>query len=511
MLNVKQPSTLVNCAFNRLIDLLHFLINSSRQPDTDSSTVLREYFLSIPYNLFDQWAERLLVDSNRSKLKSNAHFLVFGPALTRLNIDSFPTLPVNITALCNCFSFSVNLKILCCRYAPFFWSTSDLLIFQNSVIHLRNLQRLILWNINLLDSPTFLDTIGTSCTSLKELDISYGKIPPSACKVISQKFPSLQVLKMKQRSEQFRSITVKNAIELLSSLLKLKVLDDDTTAWSCILPALQELSNENCEIHPHMYAHLEHLTIYQSLDINSKFTNMISSVFLDSKIFKQLPDENIADWLYNSFPALRCIDLRLENVRFSTIETFFKTKSIGAKIRSVNLSKVPLNAEHVIVIGKYAPNLKKLEIVNQRTLDTVNSDHYIAAVNNYLTGPLFCKLKHLSFTGMWDETISSLLLNNSTSLKELQIRPYTLPMQFFKHNPLRHLRRLVLDTSHMAWTTSTIHVCDLELDFLRRVLHNASSSLREIRLKSRPANEWESLCLQLKTVNLDMQILRPLM
>ena len=507
MLDFKQPPTLVSCALNSLLELVQFA-NGSLQLDTNSYAILRDYVLSIPNNLFDQWAEKLLLSASRSQIKSDAHFLVFSPALTRLNIDNFPALPVNIHALCNSFQYAVNLKQLCCRYAPFFWSPSDLLLFQNSIMHLQNLQKLTLCNIDLTDSPTFLETVGTSCKKIKELDISYGKIPVTSTKVICENFSTLEVLKLKQHSEKFRTTTLKDIMKILTCLLRLKILDDDTTAWSCVLPAFQQLSNE---MYSDLYACIQQLTIYEcsATDVNLKFTKLIQNVCLDSKVFQKSPDKNIAHWLRNNFPGLISIDLRLENVWFSTIERFIQTENIGWKIRSIRLSKIPLNLENFQMIGKYAINLKDFEIINQRTLDVVIYDRHIDPFEDRLITPLFCNLRQLSFTGVVDERIASLLLDHSVCLQELQLRTNILPMQFLDHNPLHHLRRLVLDMSHTS-QSSTLFVYDLEMEFLRRILQSASHSLRELCLKSRPLNEWNSLCQQLKTANCDLEILRPI-
>lgn len=229
MLNLKQPSTLITCASDCLIEFVVFW--NSRKLDVHSFTVLREYLLLIPNNLFNQWAEKLMLRLGRSQSNSDAHFLVFSSALTRIDIDYFPTLPVDVNRLCDGFRFTSNLRYLSCRYAPFFWSPSDLLIIQKSVGHFTNLQRLVVCNIDLSESPSFLETVGQQVSSLKELDISYGKIPADSYKKICENFLHLEVLKLKQHSEEFRTITRKHAIQLLVCLLKLKILDDDSTAW----------------------------------------------------------------------------------------------------------------------------------------------------------------------------------------------------------------------------------------------------------------------------------------
>lgn len=512
MLNLKQPPALVTFALNSLIDLVH-LSNGYCTFDTHSYQVLREYLLWIPNNLYDQWAEKLLLASSRTQVKSDAHFLVFSPALTRLNIDEFPTHPINIHTLSRCFQLSVNLRQLHCRYAPFFWSPQDLIVFQNSILHLKNLQKLVLCNISLMESPTFLETVGTSCKNIKELDISYGKLPISSYKTICEAFSNLEVLRMRQHSEEFRTITQKEAIYVLTCLLKLKVLDEDTTVWSCILPAFKQLSKE---MYSDSCACLEQLTIYQQCsDVNLKFMKMIVSVCLDSKIFKQSSNQNIADWLFNSFPSLRLIDLRLDNVWFPAIENFLQTETIGWKVHSIILSKIPMNFRHFQVIGRYATNLKRFEVINKRPLDEVVIEDLHHLHQNLAAEVRFCQsyfrnLEHLSFTGIWDENISSLLLDHSIHLRELQLRTQTLPMQFLNHNPLSNLCRLLFDISHIMWNTSILFVYDLEKDFLRRVLPSASTSLKEIRLKSRPSQEWESLLQQLKMANCDLQILRPI-
>lgn len=509
MLRFKQPPSLVTCALNHLIETIQ-ISNGLLAINGHLYEIVREYLLSIPNNLFDEWAEKLLLASSRSAVKSDTHLLVFGPVLTKLNVDDFPSLPVNINMLGSCLQLSVNLRQLCSRYAPFFWSPADLLILQNSILHLKNLQKLVLCNLNLLESPNFLDVIGTSCKNIKELDISYGKIPSLNCKTICEKFTRLELLQLRQHSEEYRVITRKEAINILTSLLTLKVLDEDTTAWSCILPALKQLSTE---MYSGSCAFLDHLTIYQQCsEVNLKFTQTIKRVCVDSKVFKQPSEESTEDWLIKSFPALHSIDLRIDNVWFPKIQTFLQSKTIGWKVHSILLSKIPLNIEHFQVIGKYATNLKRFEIINQRMLDvTVTDEHQQhAAVDAHFTGVPFSNLEYLSFTGVWNETISSLLLDHSTHIRELQLRTHTLPMQFLNHNPLANLSRLLFDISHIMWNTSILFVYDLEKNFLRRVLHSASASLKEIRLKSRPSKEWESVHQQLMLANCDLHILRPI-
>jgi hypothetical protein len=249
-------------------------------------------------------------------------------------------------------------------------------------------------------------------------------------------------------------------------------------------------------------ASIHHLTIYQCSEVNVKFTKKVLSVCLDSRIFKESSRTDIADvnaWLFNSFPALQSIDLRLENVRFSAIERFFQTKNVGWKIHSIFLSKIPLNFTNFQMIGKYASNLKRFEIINQLTLNAMMDDQYIAPdVNGRLTEPYFGHLIHLSFTGAWEENITFLLLNHCLLLQELILKPTTISGTFLKHNPLRYLRRLIFDTSHLIWNSS-----DLEMYFLQRVLQS-TSSLREIGLKSRPSEEWDCLLQQLKIANCDL-------
>ena len=78
-------------------------------------------------------------------------------------------------------------------------------------------------------------------------------------------------------------------------------------------------------------ASIQHLTIYQCSEVNVKLTKKVQSVCLDSRIFKESSHKKIADvntWLFNNFPELQLIDLRLENVRFSVIERFFQTKHV---------------------------------------------------------------------------------------------------------------------------------------------------------------------------------------
>jgi hypothetical protein len=82
-----------------------------------------------------------------------------------------------------------------------------------------------------MESPSFLETVGKQITSLKELDISYGKIPSQSYGKICENFLHLEVLRMKQHSEEFRTITYKHVMQLLTCLLRLKILDDDTTIW----------------------------------------------------------------------------------------------------------------------------------------------------------------------------------------------------------------------------------------------------------------------------------------
>lgn len=255
-----------------------------------------------------------------------------------------------------------------------------------------------------------------------------------------------------------------------------------------------------------LVASIQHLTIYQCSEVNVKFTKKVLSVCLDSRIFKESSHKKIADvntWLFNNFPELQLIDLRLENVRFSVIERFFQTKHVGWRIHSIFLSKIPLNLINFEIIGKHAPNLKRFEVINQLTLNAMSDDRYIAPENNErLIEPFFGHLVHLSFTGAWEENIMCLLLNNCFLLQELILKPTTISGTFLKHNPLRYLRRLIFDTSHLIWNSS-----DQETDFLRRVLQS-TSSLREIGLKSRPSKEWDCLLQQLKITNCDLQVLR---
>lgn len=263
-------------------------------------------------------------------------------------------------------------------------------------------------------------------------------------------------------------------------------------------------------MYSNLFASVQHLTIYQCSEANVKFTKKIVSVCLDTKVFKESPDQNkasVSTWLCNNFPGLLSITLRLENIWFTTIENFLQTKSIGWKIHSILLSKIPLNVTHFQIIGKYAPNLKKFEIVNQGTLDvTANNQHIAADADCRLMGqPSYRHLTHLSFTGAWTENIACILLNNCVSLQDLKLKPNVLPVTFLKHNPVSHLRRLILDRSHLAW-----NVCDLELNFLICVLKSTSNSLRELGLKSRPSKEWEGLLQKLKMENCDLQILRPI-
>ena len=82
-----------------------------------------------------------------------------------------------------------------------------------------------------MESPLFLEVVGKQISNLKELDISYGKIPSHSYKKICENFLHLEVLRIKQHSEEFRTITHRHVMQLLTSLLRLKVLDDDTTVW----------------------------------------------------------------------------------------------------------------------------------------------------------------------------------------------------------------------------------------------------------------------------------------
>lgn len=512
MLNSKQPSPLVICALNRLVKLVHF-DNGPFVFTNYSHSTLQEFFSSIPSNLFDQWAEELLLASNQFKIKSDSHLLVFGPALTKLNVDDFPTLPVDVFTLSECLKLSKNIKSLCCRYTPYFWSPSDLFMFQNSLVALKNLQTLVMCNINLVENPNFLQVVGTSCQQIVELDMSYAKIPVSNYQVLCQHFPCLEVLRIKQRSEEYRTFTQTEGSLLLTSLLKLKILDDDTTNWSCIYPAMRQLSIKDTS-GDLACANLRQLAIYHiypSGIVKQKFTKMITNVLLDSKIFKQLTigNQTIADWILDSFPSLLSIDLRLDNVWFPRVQPFLQTEAVGWKIHSIVLSNIPLNIRHFQTIGKHVTNLKRFEVINRRTLDT---DAMMEGVVDFVDEPdvpgqLYNSLAYLSFTGMWNESISSLLLNHSFSLQELKLKTYTLHTEFIRFNRLDNLQRLLLDVSYI---TCEMSVYELEKDFLRQVLPSASKSLKNIRLKSRPPEEWQSLAQVFKVANCDWKMLKPI-
>jgi len=497
----KQPVRLSNSSLRRLIELLLCYSNECKV-DSTAFAILQKYISCIPPNLWDQWAEELLSTLDKSKTSSDLQYLIFGKALTRINLDNFPTLiPVNCQTFCNFFPVSTNLKSLCSRYAPFFWTETQLFIFKNSAVHLKNLQHVTLCNLDLRESPHFLETIGLHCQKIKELDISHSRIPVSQCQVISQNFPNLEVLKIKQKSEKSQNFSLDEAVQILTSLCKLRIFDDDSNVWSCILPALSRLSQEK---YSHQHALLEYLTVYRIFDVDKRFVQFVRRICIDSKVLLHADSHNILRWFRN-FQALETIDLRLENITSPVLEALLRDRIVGSRIHSLHLSKSSFSFLSVYTLGRNAPNLKNLEMINSSPLDNCS---------NSSSGPsprpsCFQKLQFLSYTGAWDEQLASLLLDDCIDMKELHLKAHTLPIQFLKRNPLAQLERLVLDLSYIIWNASIFYVYNMELDFIRRVIKSATA-LREIHLKNRPSKEWELLRRHLKIENLDLEILRPL-
>lgn len=502
----KQPVRLLNSSLHRLIELLVCYSNECKV-DSVWFSVLQKYVSCIPPNLWDQWAEELLSVLDKLKSSSDLQYLIFSKALTRINLDNFPTLAqVNCQTFCNFFPVSINLKSLCSRYAPFFWTAQQLYLIQNSIVHLKNLQHVTLCNLDLRGSPHFLEIIGLHCRKIKELDISHSRIPVSQCQVISQNFPNLEVLKVKQKSEKSQNFSIDEAVQILTSLCKLRVFDDDSNVWSSILPALSRLSQEK---YSEKYALIEYLTIYRIFEVDKHFVQFVRRICIDSKVLLHANSNNILKWLEN-FQALESIDLRLENITSPVLEALLQERIVGSKIHTLHLSKSSFSFWSVYNIGRSAPNLKNLEMINSSPLDTCSSNNSSSTSSDPSPRPsCFKKLEFLSYTGAWDEKLASLLLDNCIEMKELHLKAHTLPIQFLKRNPLAQLERLVLDLSYIIWNASIFHIYNMELDFIRRIIKSATV-LREIHLKSRPSKEWELLRRHLKVENLDLEILRPL-
>ena len=490
-----QPPSLLSLALQRLINFVDSLCHQTHQNEENVVSALRNY-LTIPPNIFDRWADGLLIALNgsRRQLRSCAQQqLVFSHALSRLNLDHFPLLQGNVAELCHLLPrCSRSLKHLSSSYAPFFWNQADILLLEQSAGHLKNLQTLSLCNLDLNENPTFLQTVGTHCPKIKELDLSHGRIPASQCKAIVDNFPQLEILKMRQKSEKYRAVTTQEALRMLSQLLKLKILDDDTIGtWSCLLPALKQLDSESV-------AAIQYLPIYQTMDVDAKLLHSVVKIKLYSRAFKGLDTAPVAEWLKQSFPALVSIDLHLDNIFWSpAIESFLQCRSIGHKIHSLHLSGTTLSYGQFVTIGRCAPNLRRLDVINSSPLDV---DSGTLQFND--DWRFFKEMEFLSYTGAWDESVASLLLDHCVRLKELQLKTHSLPLQFLKQNPLAELQRLVLDLSYMPL------VDDMELDFVRRVVERATC-LAEIRFNSRPTKEWEDLRQHLKATanNFDLQIL----
>lgn len=491
----QQPQSLLSFALQRLITI----VESYEHPYDDVFLCSLRNYLTIPPNLFDCWADDLLSSLNRSHSKrSIAQYLVFESALTRLSLDDFPSLQGTVAAYCHLLPRCSGLKHLSSRYAPFFWTCAEVRLLEQSIQHLRNLLTLTLCNLDLNENPTLLQTIGTHCQKIKELDLSHGRIPVSQCKVIVENFPELEVLKMRQKSEKFRTITQKEAVRILTHLLKLRVLDDDTSAWSCLLPALKQLS---CENHAGPFACVGYLPVYHCdlMDIETRYVQKIAKIKLDGRAFKRSDGADIAQWLHRTMPGLQSLSLHLDNVWFPTLERFLQCQFISSKVHSIHLSSMLLSYSQLLTIARCASDLRKLVVVNSSPLDIDSETAQLVGMQPRL----FSQLEYLSYTGAWDDSVASLLLDHSVRLKELHLKTCSLPLRFLHRNPLAELHLLVLDLSYIP------RVYDVELDFLRRVVQTATS-LREIRVNSRPTQEWEDLRQQLKTANFDLQILRPI-
>lgn len=508
MNNRRQPKSLSTAALQFLIKLVQSH-HTTCQNDSQLSS-LRQY-LTIPPNLFDCFADGLLSVSSKEQIKSSVvHNLVFGSALTRINLDDFPSLPgFNVAALHLLLANCTNLKVLISRYTPFFWTSSDIHLFQQSFLHLKNLQSLTLCNMDLSNNPTFLKVVGTHCPVIKEMDLSHSQIPALMhLDFTEENFPFLEILVLKQKSEEFRTFGKKEVVQILKQIAKLRILDDDTGTWSCVLPALHQL---NCDNYTKPFALIENITIYQTCtDLAPEYVRSVERIKIDGRAFRRIRplDPTVSDWIPQTFPNLRSIDIRLENIGFPIIQDFLTGS--GKMIHSLYLSSMPLSTHQFQIIGEYAPNLRKLEVVNQSPLDISNIHSIRLQGHNDPCAKYFRQLEFLSYTGVWDESLASLLLDHSIHLKELHLKAHSLPVQFLSRNPLTDLMRLVLDLSFvMMWSASVLFVYDMELDFVQRVIQKASS-LREIRLKSRPTKEWESLQEHLKSSNFDLQILRPI-
>ena len=465
----RPPPHLWSCALKSLMKTLQ---KTCTQIHPEDLADLRNHLRShLTPSLWGLWVQTLL--DNKAIVTRDLKFLIFGPALESLDLDLFYS--TECEAL-NSIPLASNVKVLTCKYAPFQWRAAERDLFERSIIHLKDLRCLTLQYLDLTEAPiTFFETIGVHCIKLRELDISHCKIPAQHFEVISRCASSLEVLVSKSK-EGIQHINRGVVRQLLTSLKKLRIFDDDTGHWSCILPTLSTFEKEDCSL-------LEYLPVYQTLQTPEHYLQSVNRILLTSRLFKQRNYSGISTWIQN-FPSLKAIDLRLEKVHSSAIETFLRNVQNPSQIYSISLSQCHLDFEIFRLLGLVASNLKKLEIIDIQ----LNGPEWFL--------PHFdCRnLQYLSYSGKLDNWMASFLLNGCPNLEELHLKTETLPAAFLLRNQLIKLQYLRLDVRN-----------SINVEFLLPIVKNALS-LNTIQISSELSPQLKRLQQQLNAENFQVLI-----
>ena len=399
-MQVFQAKSLLSCALKCLCKVVVNSCVSTFSIDNPSNLAVRNYLISIPSNILcDLWVKEIInvIKVHNLNKTDFIYTILFNSSLCNVDIDYInqSSLESNVSTLVKLFPLCINLKSLKSSHSPFFWNSSEIVLIENSFIHLRNLQEITLNNLNLKENVSFVSSIGTHCPKLKYLDISYSCLPYSSVKDIGH-LSNLETLVIKTKTSEIPTLTKELAKLLLISLPKLRIFDDDwESVYSFIPVALDELIKNGSK----NYACIEHLNIYkieEAAHLSAHQHKSIKRLHLNSKIFRQKNViENIDDWL-KQFPSLQSINMRIEN--FEVLEKLLKNNTnFPAILHSLQIShcSLPINCEHVSRLGHLCPSLKSLEIVNPKYVHHPLPDSRFHQQNS----SCFPELLNLSYSG----------------------------------------------------------------------------------------------------------------